>query len=144
MKLKVKKMRDNAILPTRGSEKAAGIDLYACIDEPITIAPGETKTFGSGIACEFPEGYWGMVVPRSSVGIKRRLNIPQGSAVIDEDYTGEIILALYNHGQETAVISPKERVAQMVLLPYVLFDIEETDTLTETERGEGGIGSTGR
>lgn len=144
MKLKVKKVKDNAILPTRGSEKAAGIDLYACIDEPITIAPGETKTFGSGIACEFPEGYWGMVVPRSSVGIKRRLNIPQGSAVIDEDYTGEIILALYNHGQETAVISPGERLAQMVLLPYVLFDIEETDTLAETERGEGGIGSTGR
>lgn len=144
MNLKVKKVKDNAILPTRGSEKAAGIDLYACIDEPITIAPGETKTFGSGIACEFPEGYWGMVVPRSSVGIKRRLNIPQGSAVIDEDYTGEIILALYNHGQETAVISPGERLAQMVLLPYVLFDIEETDTLAETERGEGGIGSTGR
>ena len=144
MNLKVKKVKDNAILPTRGSEKAAGIDLYACIDEPITIAPGETKTFGSGIACEFPEGYWGMVVPRSSVGIKRRLNIPQGSAVIDEDYTGEIILALYNHGQETAVISPGERLAQMVLLPYVLFDIEETDTLAETERGEGGIGSTGK
>lgn len=144
MKLKVKKVKDNAILPTRGSEKAAGIDLYACIDEPITIAPGETKTFGSGIACEFPKGYWGMVVPRSSVGIKRRLNIPQGSAVIDEDYIGEIILALYNHGQETAVINPGERLAQMVLLPYVLFDIEETDTLAETERGEGGIGSTGR
>lgn len=144
MKLKVKKVKDNAILPTRGSKKAAGVDLYACIDEPITIAPGETKTFGSGIACEFPEGYWGMVVPRSSVGIKRRLNIPQGSAVIDEDYTGEIILALYNHGQETAVINPGERLAQMVLLPYVLFDIEETDTLAETERGEGGIGSTGR
>lgn len=143
MNLKVKKVKDNAILPTRGSEKAAGVDLYACIDEPITIAPGETKTFGSGIACEFPEGYWGMVVPRSSVGIKRRLNIPQGSAVIDEDYTGEIILALYNHGQKTAVISPGERLAQMVLLPYVLFDIEETDTLAETERGEGGIGSTG-
>lgn len=144
MKLKVKKVRDNAILPTRGSKKAAAVDLYACIDEPIVIAPGETKTFGSGIACEFPEGYWGMVVPRSSVGIKRRLNIPQGSAVIDEDYTGEIILALYNHGQETAVINPGERLAQMVLLPYVLFDIEETNTLSETERGEGGIGSTGK
>lgn len=143
MNLKVKKVKDNAIIPTRGSEKAAGIDLYACIDEPVTIVPGETKTFGSGIACEFPKGYWGMVVPRSSVGIKRRLNIPQGSAVIDEDYTGEIILALYNHGQETAVINPGERLAQMVLLPYVLFDIEETDTLAETERGEGGIGSTG-
>lgn len=144
MLLRIKKMRDNAILPTRGSKKAAGIDLYACIDEPITIAPGETITFGSGIACEFPEGYWGMIVPRSSVGIKRRLNIPQGAAVIDEDYTGEIILAFYNHGKETVTINPNERVAQMVLLPYFNIEVEETNNINKTERGSSGIGSTGR
>ena len=143
MTLKIKKMNENAILPTRGSEKAAGIDLYACVDEPITIFPRQTVMFGSGIACEFPEGFWGMVVPRSSVGIKRHLNIPQGAAVIDEDYTGEIKLAFYNHSDRTQIIKPGERVAQMILLPYYLFNIVETDTLSETERGTGGIGSTG-
>lgn len=144
MKLKIKKMKDNAIIPTRGSEEAAGIDLYACIDEPITIVPGETKMFGSGIACEFPEGYWGMVVPRSSVGIKRGLNIPQGLAVIDKDYTGEIMLAFHNHTQNKVVLYPNERVAQMILLPYMMYDIEEVLTIKNTERGSGGIGSTGQ
>ena len=143
MKLKIKKVNEKAQLPTRGSEKAAGIDMYACIDEPITIIPGETKMFGSGIACDFPEGYFGMIVPRSSVGIKRHLNIPQGAAIIDEDYKGEIMLAFYNHGNQAQEICPGERLAQMILLPYVLFDIEETDKLSESERGEGGIGSTG-
>lgn len=143
--LKVKRVSDTAILPTRGSEKAAGIDLYADIHEPfVMILPGETKMFGSGIACEFPEGYWGMVVPRSSVGIKRHLNIPQGCAVIDQDYTGEIKLAFHNHGDQPQMIERGERLAQMVLLPYYIYDIVEVDTLSETERGEGGIGSTGR
>ena len=142
--LKIKKINPSAILPTRGSEKAAGIDLYANITEPITIFPGKTVMFGSGIACEFPKGYWGMIVPRSSVGIKRHLNIPQGAAVIDEDYTAEIKLAFYNHGETPETIEPGERVAQMVLLPYVLFPIEEVEEIAETKRGGGGIGSTGR
>ena len=143
--LKVKRVSETAKLPTRGSEKAAGIDLYADIYEPfIMILPGETKVFGSGIACEFPKGYWGMIVPRSSIGIKRHLNIPQGAAVIDEDYTSEIKLAFYNHGQQPAMIERGERVAQMVLLPYYLYDVVEVDEIRETERGSGGIGSTGK
>ena len=144
MNLKVKKVRDNAILPTRGSEKAAGIDLYACIDEPVNVAVGNTVIIPTGIACEFPKGYFGAVVPRSSVGIKRHLTLSNCVGVIDEDYRGEIMMAFTNIGNEAQVINSGERLAQMVLLPYVLFDIEETDTLTETERGEGGFGSTGK
>lgn len=144
MKLKVKKMKNDAVIPTRGSKEAAGVDLYACIDEPITIIPGETKMFGSGIACDFPEGYFGAVVPRSSVGIKRKLTLPNSVGIIDHDYNGEIIIAFTNIGNQAQTINPGERVAQMILLPYVIYDIEETDTLSETERGEGGIGSTGR
>ena len=145
MELKVKKMRDNAILPTRGSEEAAGIDLCACLDEPyITIKPGETVMFGSGIACEFPEGYWGMVVPRSSIGWKKHLSIPQSMGVIDNDYRSEIKIVFTNIGTETQTIESGDRVAQMVLLPYVIYNIVETDTLSDTERGEGGFGSTGK
>ena len=144
MKLKVKKVKDNAILPTRGSEKAAGIDLYACIDEPVNVAVGNTVIIPTGIACEFPVGYWGMVVPRSSVGIKRHLTLPNCVGIIDEDYRGEIMMAFTNIGNEAQVINPGERLAQMILHPCVMFDVEETDTLSETERGEGGIGSTGR
>lgn len=143
MTLKIKKIKNDAILPTRGSEKAAGVDLYACIDKPITIHPGEQVTFGSGIACDFPKGYFGAVVPRSSVGIKRHLTLPNNLGVIDEDYNGEIMVALKNIGKDEQTINPGERIAQMILLPYVIFNIEETDSLSATERGEGGIGSTG-
>lgn len=143
--LKVKKMREGAILPTKGHNNDAGIDLYACLDHDyIVISPGETVMFGSGIACEFPEGYWGMVVPRSSVGIKKRLNIPQGAAVIDEGFVGEIMLAFYNHGDTNQIIENGERIAQMILLPYYLYDVVEVKELHDTERGSGGIGSTGK
>ena len=145
MELKIKKMSDTAILPTRGSEKAAGIDLYADIHEPfIMILPGETKIIGSGIACEFPDGFWGMVVPRSSVGIKRHLTLPNNVGVIDNDYRNEIMMAFTNVGEQPQMIERGERLAQMVLLPYYLFNIVETNTLSDTERGEGGIGSTGK
>ena len=143
--LKVKRMSDTAILPTRGSKYAAGIDLYADIREPfITIAPHQTKVIDSGIACEFPEGYFGLVLPRSSIGIKRGLSLAQGSAVIDEDFVGEIKLAFLNHTDHDVILERGERVAQMILLPYFLYNIEETDKLKDTERGDNGIGSTGR
>lgn len=141
--LKIKKVKENAIIPTRGSEQAAGVDLYACIDEPITIIPGETKVFGSGIACDFPAGYFGAVVPRSSVGIKRKLTLPNSVGVIDYDYNGEIMIALTNIGNQAQEICPGERLAQMILLPYIICNIEETDSLSDTERGTDGIGSTG-
>lgn len=144
MELKVKKMRDNAILPTRGDSEAAAVDLYACIDEPIILTPGDTAKIPTGIACEFPDGYFGLVAPRSSVGVKRRLVLLNTVGVIDWSYNGEIMMMFKNDGDMRQVIQPGERLAQMILLPYVTYNIVETDTLTETERGEGGFGSTGK
>lgn len=144
MELKVKKMRDNAILPIRGDLEAAAVDLCACINDPVTILPGKTEWIPSGIACDFPDGYFGLVLPRSSVGAKRRLNLANTAGVIDHSYNGEIMLVFQNDGDIYQTIQPGERLAQMILLPYVTYNIVETDTLTETERGEGGFGSTGK
>lgn len=143
MVLKIRKIKDNATIPTRGSEEAAGVDLYACINSPVTIYPDETYVIGSGVAFEPPKGYFGAVVPRSSVGIKRNLTLPNNVGIIDNDYRGEIMIAFHNIGNQPEVIFPDERIAQLVLLPYITCPIEEIDELTETERGEGGIGSTG-
>lgn len=142
--LKVKKLRDNATIPTRGSEESAAVDLYACIDEPITIPTGGFAVIGTGIACEFPKGFFGIVAVRSSVGIKRELSLMNQIGVIDNDYRGEIKVALRNSSKFPQTIKSGERIAQMILTPYYTYDIEETDTLDETERGEGGIGSTGK
>lgn len=143
MELKVKKMRDNSILPTRGDSKAAGIDLYACIDNPATILPNATVMIPSGIACEFPEGYFGLMLPRSSVGVKRKLTLANTAGVIDESFRGEIMMAFKNNGDVYQTIEPGERLAQLILLPYFTYNIVETDTLSTTERGDGGFGSTG-
>ena len=143
MELKVKKMRDNSILPTRGDSKAAGIDLYACIDKPVTILPNATVMIPSGIACEFPEGYFGLMLPRSSVGVKRKLTLANTAGVIDESFRGEIMMAFKNNGDVYQTIEPGERLAQLILLPYFTYDIVKTDSLSTTERGEGGFGSTG-
>lgn len=143
MTLKFKKMNPNAIIPTRGSDQAAGVDLYACIDTPITIYPGETYTIGSGVAFEPPKGYFGALCVRSSVGIKRNLGLANQIGIIDADFRNEILIALYNHGNQPETINPGERVAQLVLLPYITCPIEEIEDLTETTRGMGGIGSTG-
>ena len=141
--IKVKKMNSNATLPTRGSEEAAGIDLYACIDNPITIQPHDSVTFNSGVAFELPKGYFGAVVPRSSIGIKKHLRLCNDVGVIDFDYKGSVLMAFHNDSAYPQTINPGDRIAQMVLLPYVTFPIEEVEELTDTERGEGGIGSTG-
>lgn len=144
MELKIKKIKDNAILPTRGDSDAAGVDLYACIDQPITILPNRTEWIPSGIACDFPDGYFGLVLPRSSVGAKRHLSLANTAGVIDHSFNGEIMMVFKNDGDVYQTIQPGERLAQMILLPYVTYNITETDFLTETERGEGGFGSTGR
>ena len=152
--IKIKKLNPNAIIPTRGSAEAAGIDLYACLDEAedefgvpidqVTIMSGETYVFNTGIAFDMPEGYFGAVFVRSSIGIKKCLRLCNSVPIIDNDYKGDVKLALHNFGNTPQVIKHGDRIAQMVLLPYVTFPIVEVDTLTETERGEGGIGSTGR
>lgn len=143
-KIKFKKLRPNATIPTRGSEFAAGLDVYACIDNPVTIYPGEVVKIRSGVACEPPKGYCEFMVVRSSVGIKRNLGLANDVGIIDEDYNGEIIVALYNYGNTPQIIEPNERLAQLIFLQYLSCPIEEVEELTETDRGEGGIGSTGR
>lgn len=141
--IKIKKLKENAILPTYGSEKAAGADLYACIDKPIGILPHGTGKIGTGLAMELPEGYFGAIFARSGLATKQGLRPANCVGVCDEDYRGEYIVALHNDTDEIQTIQPNERIAQLVLLPYIQCDFVE-DELSETERGDGGFGSTGK
>lgn len=142
--VKIKKLNENAIVPTYGSEFAAGADLYACLDESITIESGETKFVHTGIAMEIPLGYAGLVHARSGLASKRGLAPANKVGVIDCDYRGEIMVALHNHGKEAQTIEHGERVAQLLIMPYITADFDVVDELSETVRGSGGFGSTGR
>ncbi len=144
MKIKVKKLTPEAVVPTLGSKFAAGADLYSAKKGDVVIAPGETKFIGTGIAVEIPEGYVGLVYARSGLACKRGLAPANKVGVIDSDYRGEIKVALLNHGKEPQTLEKGERIAQMVVAPYLSVTYEETDELSDTERGEGGFGSTGR
>lgn len=140
----VKKLHPNANLPTYGSAYAAGADLYACLDEPVTIGPGETYWVSTGIALEVPVGCAGLVFARSSLGAKRGLAPANKVGVVDSDYRGEIKVVLFNHGSEPQTINPGERVAQFVITPVVTPTYVEAEELEETDRGIGGFGSTGK
>lgn len=149
--MKVKRMSQTAILPTRGSEKAAGLDLYAdlySMDLPgpdeLWIDPHQNRIVKTGIACEIPDGYCGLVFARSGLATMRALRPANAVGVIDSDYRGEIKVALHNDSDEIQMIEHNERIAQLVIVPCVLVDIEEVTELTSTERGERGFGSTGR
>ncbi len=142
--IRIKKLRDNAVIPTYGSDFAAGADLYAAIDEPITIEPGETKFIPTGLAFEIPEGYVGLVYARSGISSKRGLSPANKDGVIDSVYRGEVMNAIHNHGKTPQTIEPGERTAQMVIAPYITANFILSDSLDDTERGEGGFGSTGR
>lgn len=142
--VKVKKLNDKAIVPTYGTEFAAGADLYAICEAPIEIKPHETQRISTGIALEIPEGIVGLIYARSSMGCKRSLAPANKVAVIDSDYRGEIILFLHNHSNETKIIENGERVAQIIFAPYFKGVFEEVDKLNDTIRGEGGFGSTGK
>ena len=142
-KIAVKKLRENAILPKYGSEFAAGADLYALCDEDIVFAPNETKFVHTGLAMEIPEGYAGLVYARSGLASKRGLAPANKVGVVDSDYRGEIMVALHNHSGEEQKIASGERIAQLVVTPFLKVDFEEAETLSETVRGEGGFGSTG-
>ena len=142
--IRVKKLNANAILPTYGSAGAAGADLYACLDAPVTIAPGQTAWIPTGLALEVPEGYAGLVYARSSLGVKRGLAPANKVGVIDSDYRGEVRVVLLNHGQETQIIAHGERVAQFLITPVLTPVYEEVEELTDTNRGVGGFGSTGK
>lgn len=143
MKIKIKKLTDTAKIPTRGSNYAAGYDLYADIQEPIQIAPHTVEKIPTGIATEIPDGFFGAVFPRSGLATKKVLNLVNGVGVIDEDYIGQWYIPILNDGSVTRTIEPGERIAQLILLPYQELNFEEVDELSETDRGEGGFGSTG-
>ena len=142
--IRVKKLHPNAILPTYGSAEAAGADLYACLDESVTIQPGEIFWVPTGIALEVPKGCAGLVYARSSMGAKRGLAPANKVGVIDSDYRGEIRVVLLNHSKQPQILQPGERVAQFVITPVLAPAYEEVAELTDTDRGAGGFGSTGR
>lgn len=140
----IKKLNEKAIIPTYGTEYAAGADLYACMDEAVTIAPGETYFTKTGIAMEIPTGYVGLVYARSGLACKKGLAPANKVGVIDSDYRGEIMVALHNHSNVPVTVESGERIAQLVLAPYITAVFQEVDELENTARGEGGFGSTGR
>ena len=141
--IKVKKLRENAKLPVYGTEFSAGADLFACLDEPLTILPGETKLISLGISLEIPTGYAGLVFARSGLATKRSLAPANKVGVIDSDYRGEFFVPLYNHGNAPQTIENGERIAQLIIAPYLTAKFVEAGTLSETVRGAGGFGSTG-
>ena len=142
--IKVKKLKDNAIIPTYGSDGAAGADLYACLEQDVTIAPGETAFIPTGLSMMIPVGTAGLIYARSGMACKRGLAPANKVGVIDSDYRGEFIVVLHNHGTQSQTVSHGERIAQLVITPVFTPGFEEVDELTDTERGTGGFGSTGK
>ena len=143
-KISVKKLREKAVIPTYGSAEAAGADLYACLDAPVMIAPGETVFVPTGIAMEVPKGCAGLVFARSSLGAKRGLAPANKVGVSDSDYRGEFFVALHNHGKLPQEIAHGERIAQLLIVPVFTPGFVEVDELSDTQRGSGGFGSTGK
>ena len=142
--LRIKKLHDNAQMPTYGSEYAAGADMYAAIDEAVTIEPNETKFIPTGLAFEIPEGYAGFIYARSGLACKKGLAPANKVGVVDADYRGEVMVALHNHGKEAQTVEAGERIAQMIIAPFVTVNYIFSDELDDTVRGAGGFGSTGR
>ncbi len=144
MNINVKKLNKNAHLPAYGSEYAAGADLYACEAAPVEIPAGETRFIHTGIAVELPLGTVGLVYARSGLSCKQDLAPANKVGVIDCDYRGEIMVALHNHGKETRTVNGGDRIAQLVVAPFYTAEYTEAEELSETVRGEGGFGSSGR
>jgi len=142
--IRVKKLNENAILPTYGSLEAAGADLYACLEAPITAAPGETVWIPTGLAMEIPKGCAGLVYARSGLACKKGLAPANKVGVIDSDYRGPVTVVLHNHGTVAQTIMHGERIAQLVITPVLTPVYEMAEDLTDTGRGQGGFGSTGR
>lgn len=142
--VKVKKLRDGAVLPTYGSAEAAGADLYACIEKELTIQPGESAFVPTGLSMEIPKGCAGLIYARSGLACKRGLAPANKVGVIDSDYRGEFIVVLHNHGNVPQTVVNGERIAQLVITPVLTPAYEEVQELDETDRGTGGFGSTGK
>ena len=144
MKIKIKKLHENSILPTRGSEYAAGYDLYAYIPEGEIIIPAHgTVKIGTGVAIQPPEGNFGAIFARSGLATKQGLRPANCVGVCDYDYTGEYIVAIHNDTDNEKIINNEERIAQVVFIPYSNVELEEVEELDATDRGDGGFGSTG-
>ena len=143
MEVRIKKLTENAVIPTYGSEFSAGADLYACLEEAVTIQPGETYLVKTGLAMEIPEGFAGLIYARSGLASKKGLAPANKVGVVDADYRGEIMVALHNHSNVEALVEPGERIAQMVIAPFLKAEYNVVEELSDTVRGEGGFGSTG-
>ncbi len=143
MNINITKLNDSAKLPERGSAFAAGYDLFANIEEEIIIAPHETKMVGTGLAMEIPEGYFGGIFARSGLSSKEGLRPANCTGVVDADYRGEIKVALHNDSDMGRTITPDEKIAQLVVIPFLAVDFNLVSELSDTLRGAGGFGSTG-
>lgn len=143
MEVRIKKLVENAVIPTYGSEFSAGADLYACLEEAVTIEPGNTYLVKTGLAMEIPEGFAGLIYARSGLASKKGLAPANKVGVVDADYRGEIMVALHNHSNVPAVVEPGERIAQMVIAPFLKAEYNVVEELSDTVRGAGGFGSTG-
>lgn len=142
--IRIKKLREDAVVPTYGSPYAAGADLYACLEEEQVVSPGQTVMIHTGIAMEIPEGYAGLIFARSGLASKRGLAPANKVGVVDSDYRGEFMIALHNHSDVPQTVLPGERIAQMVITPVLTAEFLQVEELEETQRGSGGFGSTGR
>ena len=142
--VRVKKLKEKAILPTYGSNEAAGADLYACLDAPVTIAPGESVFVPTGLAMEIPVGCAGLIYARSGLACKRGLAPANKVGVVDSDYRGEFMIVLHNHGSIPQTIDHGERIAQLVITPVFTPGFTLVDELSDTQRAAGGFGSTGK
>lgn len=142
-KVKIKKLNDLAKVPVHGSEAAAGYDLYAATNFPVFVHPHETVKVGTGLSMQIPQGYWGAIYARSGLATKMGLRPANCVGVIDSDYRGEVIVAVHNDFPDPQVINLGERIAQFILIPQIGVEFEEVESLEETDRGEGGFGSTG-
>lgn len=141
--IKVRKLHPAAKLPSYGSAEAAGADLYACLDQPVTVGPGETAWIGTGIALEVPKGHAGLIYARSGMACKRGLAPANKVGVVDSDYRGQVVVVLYNHSGQPQTVEHGERIAQMVIAPVITPPYVEAEELSDSDRGCGGFGSTG-
>ncbi len=143
--LKIKKVKENAKVPHRATSGSAGLDLCACIDEPVTLEGGDTAVIPTGIAIALPSAEYGaFVFPRSGIAVKHGIGLLNSVGVIDSDYRGEIMVGVINQVKEAYTIQPGERIAQMVIMPVSMMPVEEVTELDDTDRGTGGFGSTGK
>lgn len=142
MQIRIKKLSETAVIPSKGTEFSAGYDLYACLGASVSIKPGETVMIGTGLALEIPPGYVGLIYARSGIATEKGLAPANKVGVCDSDYRGEYRIPLHNHGLHPALVLPGERIAQLIITPHLEVTFLPAEELSETARGEGGFGST--